>query len=1035
MPEAIPYKKVLILPPLKGLNLHDNPLQMSPEFATEMTNFMPPTSRLDVRPAIETVCTMVGSARAVLSFNVGARYAYKEHWYQKTLSFPAYSKLLLFVIGDANICALYNINPDAGSYNIEEYAETINYSDDFCFYKTSVFLMLGDQSGTPYVYSGRKGLHRMALKIGAQGQVPNLENICSYHDHVFMNVRDTLTIYFANADGIDPDKDQNWDKGQNFFSVTAQSKTIELATIVNRGGSIYKIFTLTAQTNNSVNMYLCVITTNGELVVYQGEDPNVTATWKLIGIFDIPTPLNKRCFSQMEGDMIIATRNGFVSLQRLIFKQKTDVTEAIEMRLSNLFTDYEFKVDTFKDQFFLKYYRNRRLLIFNVPVDMPLPFKDLMEGYIFDSRKSLVFAYAPTGYSDNTVPYMDLVGFIVNYIWKFHVDYRIIYELNGNSQQNRIEISFVTELLPGGTATHVPAMTAIEFFIVLNGVRTEIISPSVVETLNVIADTPVPVATPRPVWNPYLQKGTEIRFDFTGGQTYEVTNIVPMIYSPGNLFGTGDLSLLKIQNTDPMTNMQCSSINYVPLLDPGVFPEAFISAFMEDYVFNPEWEGRLDLPKNYACQIKNLAIAHANQLVTWGTTNVGGATSNLYYMGTSGGGNVGWFSSVIDFSYVVLDAGNIKIEIGIDFSFEHMDHPVWLYGCDVEFGIKKDQLGAWEYAPATLKFSTEDDNVMVPITLEPDTKNMFKVNNLSDVQPYVPIGTPQARWSLFFGSLAMDLFHGNYNPNFHLFEYRFSNVWRTLGWIHNLLKTPYDSVNIPTTSGNSVNYSFESVPLINNTQIRSPYTSTQYVFNSLYGTWSSWKDINMSNALEHRGEFYFVVDKPITSPEQRENRVTLCKFNEGYFGDDNIYPINVSYLSAHMDLKAPDVQKQFTNVKVYGTAPIFWDTNDESFEFTYPFTFQFYCDFKKQEDVTYLHRYMTVWNEKLKRTKPIKLYSFQELKDYQKLYASLADSIDSIDLPIVANPSTRIAIGMRMAVFEHSLIIYGYELIFKPLLP
>jgi hypothetical protein len=1035
MPGESQYKKSLILPPLKGLNIHDNPLQLTSDFATELVNFMPPTTQLELRPAVEQLIALDGSARALVSFNVGARYKYKEHWYQKTLNYPAYKQLLLFTLDSANTSKLYILNPNSREATLNCSTQVVNYSDDYCLYKTAVFLMMGDQVGSPFCWTGKRGLKRMAWKIGAQNQVPNLENIVTYHDYVFCNIRDTLSIYYTTGDDVDPEADANWDKAKSFFtpkSKATDQKHIELATIAKRGGSIYKMFTFSSQTNNAVNLYFCVLTSNGELLVYQGDNPDSTDAWKLIGIFDIPTPLNRRCFVQLEGDMVVATRNGIVSLSRLIFKQKSEVTEALEWRLSKLFTQYEFEIEAFKEQFFLTYYRNRRLLIFNVPTDMPIPMKDLRAGYIFKAPKSLVFAFIPYG-TDNTVPFMDILGFVANYIWKYFCNYTMTYVLN-DGISDRIELKFTTQMSNADPTGHIPAVTSIQYYLVLDGVKTDIITPFSIRTNNLVVDIPEPAEFTYPEWNPALNKGREIRFDFTGDQTYEVTEVVPRASTFGSIMNSGDLSLLRRENYNPSAQMQCDTISYSNILDIGIFPENDFATILEKYYLNPDFF-RIEPPYCMGYIMKTIAIQHAEALVANGHTDIGGFESELMIQMGSGGYEISvFFTLTSDYLGLIDGRHTLKLEMMVRYVYISPSHTYDLLTCYMSFNIDKlpGDL-AYSYDPASKSFDRTIDSPEEMVLMD-DTLGAQVRHELTQIKK-VDYNPGQPYWDWFFYTPVASIFYpgiflGNYD-NYTLTNYRQTPEWQSAGWFYNTLKTTYPSQWF--TSLDNTNYSYESIPLLNNTQVRSEFASVQYVFDCHYNTWSSWKDINMVSAVEHDGEFYFVVDNPVLSANERINKLIFCRFNDEFFGDFNSRAIEASYMSGHIDLKSPEIQKQFTNVKIYGTSSTFWETTSMSEEGTYPFTFMFYTDFEENDPVEYMHR--SQLPQGLKRTKPIKLYSFKELKEYNKLYSIASSFVKNIELPMVSNPATRIAVGMKMKVKEHGIIVFGYELYFKPLNP
>lgn len=63
----------------------------------------------------------------------------------------------------------------------------------------------------------------------------------------------------------------------------------------------------------------CVfVSTEGEVAVYQGTDPNDAADWKKVGVYRIGRPLGPKAHIRAGGDLVIATDIGFVPLSQAI---------------------------------------------------------------------------------------------------------------------------------------------------------------------------------------------------------------------------------------------------------------------------------------------------------------------------------------------------------------------------------------------------------------------------------------------------------------------------------------------------------------------------------------------------------------------------------------------------------------------------------------------------------------------------------------------------------------------------------------------
>jgi hypothetical protein len=555
-------QKILIKPPLSGLNIHDNPLDLSFMFATELVNFLPPTTKLMVRPGIENIMLLDGMPLGIYSYNVGARKLYRTGLLitMPSLSTPAYSSILIKCSQANGLTAFYSVNPlSREKVHLETFRST-EYSGEYCMHNNSMFFTDGSNNSAPYIYSGTRGISQLVW-LGPTGttdenkDITDLDNMTAYNGWIFANSVGSLNIHYMSADTADPDAENQKAWIERIFKPQVTG-TWSLTGFNKLGGSILKMFTLGSNQNDTIAQFLCVMTDQGELLVYQGKSPADVETWRLQGIFRIPIPLNKRCFCQVEGDMIIATQMGIVSLQRVVFGTKTQITEALEWRISELFFNYEFRTNAYRRHFFLKYHAKSRELILNVPEFVPIRLYDVVRGYVFNKYRMLCF----DADAFDTVDARDvLLGFITNYILKRQLSYYIKYTFNADRDLG-INLSFsVYDIKDNPEVSGITsAKLKIEFSITtdqgtthflkhnnLSGWIFEIknIYSDIVDKNNIVAigaeDT---WAIPSEMIN---INGINTRcyvYRFVGDKVYEVTDVRPSTVTFGGDYGTHDLN-------------------------------------------------------------------------------------------------------------------------------------------------------------------------------------------------------------------------------------------------------------------------------------------------------------------------------------------------------------------------------------------------------------------------------------------------------------------------------------------------------------
>ena len=62
----------------------------------------------------------------------------------------------------------------------------------------------------------------------------------------------------------------------------------------------------------------CFITSEGEVLVYKGIDPNDANNWTLKGVYKMAAPVGDRCFLKYHGDLILISKEGFIPLSKAL---------------------------------------------------------------------------------------------------------------------------------------------------------------------------------------------------------------------------------------------------------------------------------------------------------------------------------------------------------------------------------------------------------------------------------------------------------------------------------------------------------------------------------------------------------------------------------------------------------------------------------------------------------------------------------------------------------------------------------------------
>jgi hypothetical protein len=150
-------------------------------------------------------------------------------------------------------------------------------------------------------------------------------------------------------------------------SIGGAAQKYDLSSQFTHGGYLVAMMTWTIDNTNGVDEYAVFITSEGEVAVYQGYDPNFAGTFTLVGKFLIGRPVGYRCFTKMGSDNVLISADGISSLARSLTTDRK-LSETFSYNIVNLINN---DVALYKNNFGWQpvYYPIGNKLIINVPAN------------------------------------------------------------------------------------------------------------------------------------------------------------------------------------------------------------------------------------------------------------------------------------------------------------------------------------------------------------------------------------------------------------------------------------------------------------------------------------------------------------------------------------------------------------------------------------------------------------------------------------------------------------------------------------------
>lgn len=149
----------------------------------------------------------------------------------------------------------------------------------------------------------------------------NLIQPCVYKGRLFFVEVNTLSVWYLAAGAAGGALTE--------FDLSAQFK---------RGGYLMRMAVWTRDAGDGQDDVACFISSEGEIAVYQGDNPSVSTSWAKIGSYFIGRPLGRRCTVQLGGDLAIITEGGLFPLSRAIVSANVDYREALSYKIEPTFT-------------------------------------------------------------------------------------------------------------------------------------------------------------------------------------------------------------------------------------------------------------------------------------------------------------------------------------------------------------------------------------------------------------------------------------------------------------------------------------------------------------------------------------------------------------------------------------------------------------------------------------------------------------------------------------------------------------------------
>jgi hypothetical protein len=174
-------------------------------------------------------------------------------------------------------------------------------------------------------------------------------NVNLFKNRLFFTEKDSLKVWYLPVNQI-----------------AGVASSLDFGGIARNGGFLQAMATWTLDAGQGADDYAVFITNMGEIIVYNGTDPDTAATWELKGVWQLGYVFSRRCFYKFAGDILLLTQDGLVPLASALQSSRLDPRINLT---DKIFFAISLAADTYSTEFGWQaiYYAKPNMLIINVP--------------------------------------------------------------------------------------------------------------------------------------------------------------------------------------------------------------------------------------------------------------------------------------------------------------------------------------------------------------------------------------------------------------------------------------------------------------------------------------------------------------------------------------------------------------------------------------------------------------------------------------------------------------------------------------------
>lgn len=261
--------------PVGGWNARDSLADMPPEDAVTLENWFPDTDKVGIRKGyMEHVAGLTGAVETLMPYS------------------PPGGTVKLFACANAGVHDVTNSTATAASASLTSLSSIRMQHTNFGTSGGNFLYWVNGEDAARY-YDG-SAWSTPALS-GVSSAV--LAHVNVFKRRLFFVEKNSLSFWYLPVE-----------------SIAGTVAEFRLDGLCQLGGYLQAMGTWTLDAGDGLDDYAVFVTSEGEVIVYQGTDPSSANTWTMVGVFRIGKPIGRRCMMKVGPELIIITQDGILPM-------------------------------------------------------------------------------------------------------------------------------------------------------------------------------------------------------------------------------------------------------------------------------------------------------------------------------------------------------------------------------------------------------------------------------------------------------------------------------------------------------------------------------------------------------------------------------------------------------------------------------------------------------------------------------------------------------------------------------------------------